>query len=335
MPSGLRLARHPLDGAAYPTPAHLQMETLFQNGRRIGVGQSLRLVHQHGQGQSFGPHLHRRRSDGIGGLQRVATLHALATLRTAADRNIKPPYPGAAHDLFLILGFDPLYGQRSAASGALLGNCHANLFVYMIRDRSAVVFAVRFPGLASRGFRLTLPLPSRKWSRLAPGGTLRSFQLLLQARILFPQPRILVLQFSQADSSTTRKYGATGLGLAISKQLAELMGGSIGVRSSNGEGSTFWFTLPLELDTPPQAAPVPVADLRELRVLIVDDNEVNRRVLHEHITSWGIWKSRTLALPHPPRERCRWTPRRPASLPDEPSGFWSPKTTPSIRRLQS
>jgi len=63
-----------------------------------------------------------------------------------------------------------------------------------------VVFAVRFPGLPSRGFRLTLPLTSRKWSRLAPGGTLRSFQLLLQARILFPQPRILVLQsllFSQ------------------------------------------------------------------------------------------------------------------------------------------
>ena len=145
----------------------------------------------------------------------------------------------------------------------------------------------------------------------------------------------LFQKFSQADSSTSRKYGGTGLGLAICKQLVQLMGGSIGVRSSVGEGSTFWFTLPLELDTHPQAAPVPVADLRELRVLIVDDNEVNRRVLHEHITSWGIWKSRTLALPHPPRERCRWTPRRPASLPDEPSGFWSPKTTPSIRRLQS
>jgi signal transduction histidine kinase/CheY-like chemotaxis protein len=105
-----------------------------------------------------------------------------------------------------------------------------------------------------------------------------------------PEEKIgtLFQKFSQADSSTSRKYGGTGLGLAISKQLAELMGGSIGARSSNGEGSTFWFTLPLELDTHPQAAPVPVADLRELRVLIVDDNEVNRRVLHEHITSWGM-----------------------------------------------
>ena len=105
-----------------------------------------------------------------------------------------------------------------------------------------------------------------------------------------PEDKIGVLfqKFSQADNSTTRKYGGTGLGLAISKQLTELMGGSIGVRSSLGEGSTFWFTLPLELDPHPQAAPVPVADLRDLRALIVDDNEVNRRVLHEQVTSWGM-----------------------------------------------
>jgi signal transduction histidine kinase/PleD family two-component response regulator len=100
--------------------------------------------------------------------------------------------------------------------------------------------------------------------------------------------RALFQKFSQADSSTTRKYGGTGLGLAISKQLTELMGGSIGVRSSNGEGSTFWFTLPLELDTHTHVAPLPAADLRELRALIVDDNAVNRHVLHEQLTSWGM-----------------------------------------------
>src|SRR5471030_1336487 len=105
-----------------------------------------------------------------------------------------------------------------------------------------------------------------------------------------PEEKIEALfqKFSQADSSTTRKYGGTGLGLAISKQLAELMGGSIGARSSPGEGSTFWFTLPLELDPHPQAAPVPVAGLGGLRALIADDNEVNRRVLHEQLGSWGM-----------------------------------------------
>ena len=98
----------------------------------------------------------------------------------------------------------------------------------------------------------------------------------------------LFKKFSQVDASTTRRYGGTGLGLAISKQLVELMGGAVGVESTLGKGSTFWFTLPLALDAQPHAAPVPTADLRGLRVMIVDDVEVNRRVLHEQITSWGM-----------------------------------------------
>jgi signal transduction histidine kinase/CheY-like chemotaxis protein len=99
---------------------------------------------------------------------------------------------------------------------------------------------------------------------------------------------VLFEKFSQVDGSTTRRYGGTGLGLAISKQLVNIMGGTIGVESRVDEGSTFWFILPLVLDTQPHPAPVPVADLRGLRVLIVDDNEVNRRVLHEQITSWEM-----------------------------------------------
>jgi PAS domain S-box-containing protein len=99
----------------------------------------------------------------------------------------------------------------------------------------------------------------------------------------------LFQKFTQVDGSTTRVYGGTGLGLAISKQLVELMGGAIGVRSQPGEGSTFWFSLPLNLDEHPQhTMPAPAANLQDLRVLIVDDNEVNRRVLHQQVTSWGM-----------------------------------------------
>jgi signal transduction histidine kinase/CheY-like chemotaxis protein len=98
----------------------------------------------------------------------------------------------------------------------------------------------------------------------------------------------LFAKFTQADSSTTRRYGGTGLGLAISRQLAQLMGGSIQVESEAGRGSTFSFTLPLPLYAGPSTDPVPAADLRDLRVLIVDDNEVNRRVIHEQISGWGM-----------------------------------------------
>jgi signal transduction histidine kinase/DNA-binding NarL/FixJ family response regulator len=99
---------------------------------------------------------------------------------------------------------------------------------------------------------------------------------------------LLFQQFSQADGSITRRYGGTGLGLAISKKLVELMGGSVYVESKEKEGSTFGFLLRMPLAASAADIPVPAASLRGLRVLIVDDIEVNRRVMRGQVSSWGM-----------------------------------------------
>ena len=95
-------------------------------------------------------------------------------------------------------------------------------------------------------------------------------------------------KFTQADTSTSRKYGGTGLGLAITRYLVELMGGTLRVRSEPGKGSVFSFTirLPRQLEAQPRADSVPF-DLKNVRILVVDDNTTNRLIVREFLAPGG------------------------------------------------
>ncbi|MBX9688039.1 MAG: response regulator [Candidatus Obscuribacterales bacterium] len=93
--------------------------------------------------------------------------------------------------------------------------------------------------------------------------------------------------FMQADGSITREFGGTGLGLSISKRLVELMDGNIGLSSKKGDGSTFWFIVPLE---PRSDAPVLSSNeqLQGSRILVVDDEPNAREIIHNYVVSWGM-----------------------------------------------
>ena len=97
--------------------------------------------------------------------------------------------------------------------------------------------------------------------------------------------------FGQSDSSTTRQFGGTGLGLAIASQLAEMMGGSMGVTSTFGQGSTFSFSADFDLPDEPATVPLHPVSLRGQQALVVDDNTTNRMILNELLLNWGMFVS--------------------------------------------
>ncbi|MET3163809.1 UNVERIFIED_ORG: PAS domain S-box-containing protein [Arthrobacter sp. UYEF10] len=145
--------------------------------------------------------------------------------------------------------------------------------------------AVKFTAAGEVSIRVTTETPDAK-----PGSTaMLSFEVRDTGIGIDPAHHARLFEsFSQADASTTRRYGGTGLGLAICSRLTEAMDGEIGLDSAPGEGSTFWFRIPVPV-APPSMDPVPAAGfLTGLRVLVVDDNATNRLVLESQLRGWKL-----------------------------------------------
>ncbi len=102
-------------------------------------------------------------------------------------------------------------------------------------------------------------------------------------------------QFTQADTSTTRKFGGTGLGLAVCKALAELMGGHVGLESEEGRGSTFYAVIPMKRQSAYEARAL-ASELQGLHVLLVDDLEINRRIVREGLSAHGMHMSEAASM---------------------------------------
>ncbi len=174
----------------------------------------------------------------------------------------------AMKDLELIVDVAPEVPQTVSGDPHRIRQCLVNLVSNAIKFTAAgeIVIAVRVSGRRENA-------------------ALVCFEVRDTGVGVSPEARAELFQpFTQADSSTTRRFGGTGLGLSIVKRLVELMDGEVGVASEVGRGSRFWFTLPLKpVESSGRTRP-PVTNGAGCRVLIVDDNATNRRVLSGHLT---------------------------------------------------
>lgn len=152
--------------------------------------------------------------------------------------------------------------------------------------------AVKFTGHGS----VTIAISAVGNSGRAPGDMVTLRADITDTGIGIPQDKVGLLfkDFSQADASTTRRYGGSGLGLIICKRIVELMGGEIGVFSTGGAGSTFWFTARLEVGekslaakTDAKPSPVPGAAARRLRILVAEDNPSNQLLIRTLLEKAG------------------------------------------------
>ena len=181
-------------------------------------------------------------------------------------------FQAASKNLELIVNMHPGIPERVIADPQRIRQCLINLLGNAIKFTSKGEVALEVSHLGDRDGKMLLHFEVRD----------SGIGLSKEAAARLFQP------FTQADSSTTRKFGGTGLGLSIVKRLVELMGGKIGVSSTLGEGSTFWFTLPLEAATVPVHAPaVAMTDTLGRHILVVDDNQTNRRVLSRQLEHLG------------------------------------------------
>jgi hypothetical protein len=179
-------------------------------------------------------------------------------------------FQAAAKNLELIVNVHPDVPDRVRGDAQRIRQCLLNLVGNAIKFTRLGEVVVDVSVLGHRSDRALVHFEVRDTGAGMPAETL--------AKLFQP--------FTQADSSTTRKFGGTGLGLSIVRRLVELMGGQTGVQSELGKGSIFWFTLPLEPVNEASAASAPISTSGG-RVLVVDDNQTSRRLIVQQLQRRG------------------------------------------------